>query len=204
MVGPQASRAAQFRDNLLTEMLCVDEIDESCYTYLCNSNPRTPRFYTLPKIHKAARPPPGQPILLANQCPTERISKFVDFFLKPTIPHLKSYIKDSTHFLQFIQNIKGLPETAMLVTLDVISLNTNILNKEGIRAAAKTLAKHHPGAKHPTNQSLIRLLTSPLEQTSTKGLWSEREKRLQINIQELKAVYLALQNFQVYATHVKG
>ena len=31
-----------------------------------------------------------------------------------------------------------------------------------------------------------------LEQASTKGLWSDREKRLNINVLELKAVYLAL------------
>ena len=35
-----------------------------------------------------------------------------------------------------------------------------------------------------------------LEQASTKGLWSDREKRLHINILELKAVSLALQKFK--------
>ena len=35
-----------------------------------------------------------------------------------------------------------------------------------------------------------------LEQTSTKGLWSDREKRLHINVLELKAVSLALRSFK--------
>ena len=35
-----------------------------------------------------------------------------------------------------------------------------------------------------------------LEQTSTKELWSDREKRLHINVLELKAVSLALQKFK--------
>ena len=35
-----------------------------------------------------------------------------------------------------------------------------------------------------------------LEQASTKGLWSDREKRLHINVLELKAVFLALQRFK--------
>ena len=35
-----------------------------------------------------------------------------------------------------------------------------------------------------------------LEQTSTKGLWSDREKRLHINVLEFKAVSLALQSFK--------
>ena len=35
-----------------------------------------------------------------------------------------------------------------------------------------------------------------LNQNSTKGLWSDREKRLHINVLELKAVSLALRNFK--------
>ena len=56
---------------------------------------------------------------------------------------------------------------------------------------------------HPKDHS-VQLFTdasnegwgSHLEQTSTKGLWSEREKRLHINVLELKAVSLALQRFK--------
>ena len=35
-----------------------------------------------------------------------------------------------------------------------------------------------------------------LEQTSTKGLWSDRKKRLHINVLELKMIFLALQRFK--------
>ena len=56
---------------------------------------------------------------------------------------------------------------------------------------------------HPKDHS-IQLFTDAsnegwgahLEQTSAKGLWSDREKRLHINILELKAVSLALQKVQ--------
>ena len=56
---------------------------------------------------------------------------------------------------------------------------------------------------HPKDHS-IRLFTEAsnegwvahLEQASTKGLWSDREKRLHINVLELKAVSLALQRFR--------
>ena len=55
---------------------------------------------------------------------------------------------------------------------------------------------------HPKDHS-IQLFTdasnkgwdADLEQASTKGLWSEREKRLHINVLELKAVSLAVQKF---------
>ena len=56
---------------------------------------------------------------------------------------------------------------------------------------------------HPKDHS-IQLFTNAsdegwgthLEQASTKGLWSDREKRLNINVLELKAVSLALQRFK--------
>ena len=56
---------------------------------------------------------------------------------------------------------------------------------------------------HPKDHS-IQLFTDAsyegwgahLEQTSAKGLWSDREKRLHINVLELKAVSLALQSFK--------
>ena len=56
---------------------------------------------------------------------------------------------------------------------------------------------------HPKDHS-IQLFTDAsnegwgahLEQTSTKGLWSDRVKRLHINVLELKTVSLALQRFK--------
>ena len=56
---------------------------------------------------------------------------------------------------------------------------------------------------HPKDHS-IQLFTDAsnkgwgahLDQSSTKGLWSDREKRLHINVLELKAVFLALRNFK--------
>ena len=56
---------------------------------------------------------------------------------------------------------------------------------------------------HPKDHS-IQLFTDAsnegwgahLDQNSTKGLWSDREKRLHINVLELKAVSLALRDFK--------
>ena len=104
-------------------------IDEKTYIYLTfNPNPRARRFYILPKIHKQGNP--GRPIISSNGHPTERISEFVDYHLK-LVQTLPSYIKDTTHFLLQLQNLGSLPENAILVTLDVSSLYTNIPYKEG-------------------------------------------------------------------------
>ena len=56
---------------------------------------------------------------------------------------------------------------------------------------------------HPKDHSIeiftvasIKGWITHLEQASTKGLWSDREKRLQISVLELKAVSLAVQHFK--------
>lgn len=142
----------------VNSMLACEEIENKCRDYLCISKPRTPLFYLLPKIHKQTRPPPGRPILSANECPTERISKFVDHFLQPIVSKTRSYIKDTTHFIQKLKSIGTLPEGALLVSMDVTGLYTNIPHLAGKRATARHLARHRPGGTNPSNQSLITLL----------------------------------------------
>ena len=138
-------------------MLESKEIDPKCAEYLVIDNPRTANFYLLPKIHKGTIPPPGRPIVSANDCPTERISQFVDHFIQPLIPNLKSYIKDSGHFLWLLENI-NLPDNVILCTLDVTSLYTNIPNQEGISAVRQQLSHHRHPSENPTNHSICELL----------------------------------------------
>ena len=138
------------------------EIDSSCYQYLTNKPVRTAQFYMLPKIHKNRDQPPGRPIVSGNGCPTERISQFVDYFLQPGVKNIRSYIQDTTDFLRMLQHQGTLPEGTYLVTLDVSSLYTNIPNIEGISSCEMLLERERPQATHPTNKSLIDLLTQVL------------------------------------------
>ena len=55
------------------------EISEKTLNYLLERNLQTPEFYMIPKIHKGTSLPLGRPIISANGCPMEKISKFVDF-----------------------------------------------------------------------------------------------------------------------------
>ena len=140
------------------KMLESKEIDKKCAEYLVIDTPRTANFYLLPKIHKGTIPPPGRPIVSANDCPTERISQFVDHFIQPLIPNLKSYIKDSGHFLWLLENLQ-LPNNVILCTLDVTSLYTNIPNNEGINAVRQQLAHSRQPFENPTNDSICELLS---------------------------------------------
>ena len=135
------------------------EIDISVKEYLTDKHCKTPNFYMLPKIHKGITPPPGRPILSANGSPTEKISQFVDHFLNPLCPKIRSYVKDSTHFLQIMEETNNIPPNSYLVTLDVNSLYTNIPVDQGLSAVKKTLTSNRPDSRcKPTNQSILNLL----------------------------------------------
>ena len=100
----------------------------------------------------------------ANNCPTEKISALTDIFLKPHLPKIKSYVKDTTNFIQKISKLTKLSEKAILCTLDVSSLYTNIPNLEGRIAEAKFLRKHRTVSKgpEPTNKSICQMLNMVL------------------------------------------
>ena len=142
----------------IDDMVEKNEIDESCASFLSNPKYRTSNFYMLPKIHKKLDNPPGRPIVSGNGCPTERISQFVDHFLKPIVQNTTSYIRDTTHFLKILQDFDQTPDNTFLVTLDVSSLYTNIPNDLGIAACKEQLEINQAGSKFPTNSSIIELL----------------------------------------------
>ena len=145
--------------NKIEDMFQNGEIDITVKEYLTDVHCKTPNFYMLPKIHKGITPPQGRPILSANGSPTEKISQFVDHFLNPLCPSIKSYIKDSTHFLTLLEEINQVPDGSYLVTLDVNSLYTNIPVNAGITAVTNILRTHRPDPNcKPTNDSLTDLL----------------------------------------------
>ena len=72
---------------------------------------------------------------------TEKISAFVDEFFRPMAQNLPSYIKDTTHFLEKINQVGKVSNDTYMVTLDVKSLYTNIDNNEGLRVVEEELEK---------------------------------------------------------------
>ena len=75
--------------------------------------------------------PVGRPIVSGCDGPTEKLSSFVDKLLQPIAQQQKSYLKDTTDFVNFIENTK-VPVDVILVSMDVTSLYTNIPQEEGI------------------------------------------------------------------------
>ncbi len=97
----------------LTHLRSKGHIDNDLYTYLSpSSKVRTPIFYMLPKIHKEGIP--GRPIISGCGSPTEKLSIYLDYYLRPIVEKSDSFIKDTTHFLQtlFSINDNDIPENA--------------------------------------------------------------------------------------------
>ena len=89
-------------------------------------------FYTLTKIHKPTLV--GRPIISGCDGLTECLSSFpsgVDKVLQPIAQIQESYLKDTTHFIRFIESTR-VPKSPFLVSMDVTSLYTNIPQEEGI------------------------------------------------------------------------
>ena len=127
---------------VINSLFTNGHIDQMTHKWLSlgQNPPRIPEFYTLTKIHKTI--PVGRPIVSGSGGPTERISSFVDSRLQPIAQKQESYIKDTTHFINFIENTL-LPEAAILATLDVCLLYTNIPQEEGIEIVCHFYEGHY-------------------------------------------------------------
>ena len=123
--------------------------------HLLVASPRCSRFYLLPKIHKAGNP--GRPVVSNISCPTYNISKFLSNTFKPIIQKSSSYIRDSTHLLQKLNEFTFKEDSPnnVLFTMDVKGLYTNIPNADGLKALKYHLERE-PHQEIPTD-TLIRL-----------------------------------------------
>lgn len=69
----------------------------------------------------------------------EPLSRYCDFFLNPLVQQTPSYIKDTKHLLQVINNTEFNPETQLLVGLDIESLYTSIPQDATIQVLRQVL-----------------------------------------------------------------
>ena len=150
MVEETAKKAKQ----IISELYQRNHIDSMIKKLLLQTPnpPRIPVFYTLTKIHKPK--PLGRPIISGCEGPTERISSFVDSLLQPVAKVQKSYLKDTTELINFIERTK-VPENTFLVSMDVTILYTNIPQEEGITVVCNAYEVFHEN-KPPIPTALLR------------------------------------------------
>ena len=129
--------------NLIEDLYGGRFIDEKTMEWLLQTPkpPRVPEFYTLTKIHKPK--PVGCPINSGCNGPTERISAFVDKLIHPIAKIQKSYIKDTTDFINFIER-KKLPQNLLPVTMDeLVSIQTYRKLEQGMQIVCAAYDKFY-------------------------------------------------------------
>ena len=111
-----------------------------------NSSP-APRFYGLPKIHKANCP--MHPIVSACGMATYQLAKFLTKILQRYMGIIPSFVKDSKNFSDHLKsvNISGEKE---LVSFDISALFTSIPVPTALDTINRLFCEHieNPEAKH--------------------------------------------------------
>lgn len=128
--------------------------------FLTNFEYKTSLFYGLPKVHKSHSiikaieegnsdyifvPNPSdlkmRPIVAGPACPTHRLSHLMDILLQPFLKLIPAYIKNNLDFLNKIPS--QLSDSEIFVTLDVVSLYSNISHELGYKAINYWLENHY-------------------------------------------------------------
>ena len=122
------------------EKICLrGDLSKDTLDYFLVKDPKFARFCLLPKIHKRLHDVPGRPVILNCGYYTENISSILDYHLQPPAQKVKSYIKDTNHFLSKLKSLGKLPQGAILCTVDIFGLYPNILHSEGLSSLQRFL-----------------------------------------------------------------
>ena len=63
----------------------------------------------------------------------------MDYQLRPLVPQISLYVKDTNDFLRKLKDMGRIPEGAILVTIDVVGLYPHIPHYKGLEAIRKIL-----------------------------------------------------------------
>lgn len=118
--------------NFVIQIFEAGYIDDIERDFLFPPDPvRTQFMYFLYKIHKT--PIAVRPIVSGLKGPTVQVSKYLDYFFKPQVRKIKSYIGNSDHVIKCIKTVTLTPGS-LLISIDVKNLYTTIPQEEGINA----------------------------------------------------------------------
>ena len=106
----------------------ITEKEKHHFKFYLKKTANVGKLYLLSWIHKRLSKVPARSVKSNYGTPTNKVTKFLDHHLQPVMKEGKSYIKDTTDFLN---KLKGLGETtggAILVPADVVGLHPSIPN----------------------------------------------------------------------------
>lgn len=118
------ARLQRTLNELIKSLKNRSELNDEVAKHLTVYNSVLAKLYCLPKIHKTNVP--LRPIVSCIGSATYNLSKFVSVILTDALANRTDYnVKDTFFFVNSIQGAR-LPENYVLVSLDVVSLFTNI------------------------------------------------------------------------------
>ena len=110
-------------------------INNSTYKRLYPTGKISPKYYGLPKLHKAGVP--LRPIISTRESATYETAKELANIIKPLVGRSPHHVQNNKDFLENIKDIKLQPDECIM-SYDVIALFTFI----PIDPAIKTIKKH--------------------------------------------------------------
>ena len=141
--------------NLVQNLHRRGVIGKNQMRYMLASNPQPGRLQGNPKLHKAGQP--LRTIVSGRGHATERVAEIAEKELAGHVESQDSYLKDTTHFLQRLEEIPqplpGGPCAPILFCMDVQKLYPSVPQKEGMEACRAALDQRK-GPKIPTEDVL--------------------------------------------------
>ena len=135
---------------------------------LVPKEPSCGRLYGLLKDHKPLingnRIPPIRAVISGSGSNTEQISRFLDFYIKPLVKTLPSFVEDTKDFLVSLEKMKNenIPDDVFPVSIDVVSLYGSIPPEDAMKTVKNNLDCRTEDAKQsmPTSflMSLLRMV----------------------------------------------
>ena len=135
------NKVCDYVDNLVN----TGHIEENTAEYIKKKTNETKpgAYYEQPKTHKFNEEEhkmsegfPARGIISCNKTPTEALQDFIDFKTNPAMKSLPSYMKDTKHFIQILDQVEEVSEDIGIVTADIDNMYMNMpleLSEQGIR-----------------------------------------------------------------------
>ncbi|XP_068704908.1 uncharacterized protein [Montipora foliosa] len=153
------------------------QINEEIASWVINGSAKPGKAFGTIKTHKE-----GNPLRLITTCcgtAIENLSAFSEFYLKPLAQNLPSFVKDTTHFLQKIEELNKMgpfSEDSLLVSWDVVAMFPNIDNNLRINAVIEALEAR--AARFPSTDCIVEAVQICLKHNNS---FFEADNFLQIH-----------------------
>ena len=149
-----------------------DEISSKFQNWMIDDKAGFGYFYLNYKAHKPEKGYPGRLITSGCGSPTERLSSWCEYHLKPLMTLLPYRLEDTSHFIRkvLIYNEKAstenTPKNIILFSWDIEAMYPNITNDLGLTACKELLNKRD--ILEPSTDCIIDAIQITLEENIAK------------------------------------